>query len=117
PKEVDVLDFKGEADLTGAPDSSKIKPQKVATPLETGLGKKDLEAIVLRTLAGADDMKSPRAPGLLDSFTHSAASADALAFAAWIAPSGANRSGWMSLALTKAKATKDDKTAQFVDRR
>lgn len=116
-KDGEALDFKDEADLSGAPETSKNKPAKVTTSLEAGLAKKDVEAIILRTIGGADDMRSPRAPGLLDSFTVSAPTADALAFAAWIAPSGANRSGWLSMALTKARATKDEKTTQFVERR
>ena len=44
----------------------------------------------------ADDAKSPRAPGLLDQLVHLVPDdADRLAMAGWVAPSGANRSGWL----------------------
>ncbi|WP_394826917.1 transglutaminase domain-containing protein [Pendulispora albinea] len=77
-----------------------------------------LDATVARTLGGADDAKSPRAPGLLDAITRSPKlDADRLALAAWIAPSGSNRSGWLQRALERAEASKDEETRAFVERR
>jgi hypothetical protein len=105
------------ADLSGAPASSKAKPTKIATPLEKGLAAKGLAPILLRTLAGADDLKSPRAPGMLDAFVRAAPSPDALAMAAWVSPSGANRSGWLGQARDAAEKKGDAKTLAFVERR
>ncbi len=63
-----------------------------------------LDVILMRTLAGADDAKSPRAPGLLDQMTHMVPDdADRLAMAGWVAPSGANRNGWLHDAVVVAK--------------
>ena len=94
-----------------------------ATPLTRTLAAKGstdamLDAAVARTLGGADDLKSPRAPGLLDAITRTPKlDADRLALAAWIAPSGSNRSGWLHRALAQAESTKDDATRSFTQRR
>jgi len=74
-----------------------------------------LDAAVLRTLGGADDLRSPRAPGLLAALAEGAIDADRLAFAAWIAPSGANRSAWLNRA--HADPSADARTKAFVERR
>ena len=42
---------------------------------------------------------------------------DQLAFAAWITPAGANRSGWLRMARERAAAAKDAQTVAFVERR
>ncbi|WP_437316016.1 transglutaminase domain-containing protein [Sorangium sp. So ce385] len=77
-----------------------------------------LTAIVARTLGGADDQRSPRAPGLLDRVTRSPGiSADALALAGWVSPFGANRSGWLEAARARGLAEKDRATASFAQRR
>jgi hypothetical protein len=79
---------------------------------------RSLAASILRTLGGADDARSPRAPGLLDRVTGTAgASADTLAIAGWISPFGANRSGWLNLARSRATAERDPATAAFAQRR
>ena len=72
-----------------------------------------LDESIVRTLGGADDLRSPRAPGLLAALADGALDADRLAMAAWIAPSGANRSAW----LNRARQQGDDKTRGFVARR
>ncbi|MEJ7729819.1 MAG: transglutaminase-like domain-containing protein [Polyangiaceae bacterium] len=77
-----------------------------------------LTAIVVRTLGGADDARSPRAPGLLDRATREASlTPDALALAGWVSPFGANRSGWLNLARSRAQAAGDAETAAFAQRR
>ena len=69
-------------------------------------------------LGGTDDLKSPRAPGLLDGVaTRQGIDPDRLAMAGWIAPSGANRSGWLNRALERAVAGRDERARAFVLRR
>ena len=76
-----------------------------------------LDAAILQTLGGADDLRSPRAPGLLDRITNDPASTpDALAMAGFIAPSGANRSGWLDHAHTLS-LKKDASVEAFTMRR
>ncbi|WP_437621549.1 transglutaminase domain-containing protein [Sorangium sp. So ce1151] len=77
-----------------------------------------LTAVVLRTLGGADDQRSPRAPGLLDRVTRAAGvTSDAIAMAGWVSPFGANRSGWLEAARARGLAEKDRATAAFAQRR
>ena len=77
-----------------------------------------LTAAILRTAGGADDARSPRAPGLLDRVALAPATTpDELAMAGWISPFGANRSGWLNLARTRADAAHDASTAAFAQRR
>ena len=58
--------------------------------------------------------RSPRAPGILAALADGGGlDADRLAMAAWIAPSGANRSAWLHTAHDKGDAD----TRAFVDRR
>jgi len=124
--------------LTGGTFKSDIQPPKgaiaigkqaiakVPTPLERVMGTTSkttnadelLDAILMRTLAGADDAKSPRAPGLLDALVHLVPDdADRLAMAGWVAPSGANRSGWLHQAAVAATKAKDDRARKFAERR
>ncbi len=76
----------------------------VLTPLARAIGNgatdvdARLDAAVLRTLGGADDLRSPRAPGLLSALADGAIDADRLAMVAWLAPSGANRGAWLNRA-------------------
>lgn len=104
--------------------AARTAKAKASTPLGRALAATDkdidtlLASVIARTLGGADDLKSPRAPGLLDVITRSPnLDADRLALAAWVAPFGANRSGWLQQALTRAEATKDDAARDFVQRR
>jgi hypothetical protein len=91
----------------------------ITTPLARAIDKPAgdvdarLDAAILRTLGGADDMRSPRAPGLLAALAEGAVDTDRLAMAAWIAPSGANRSAW----LNRARDGGDERTRGFVQRR
>jgi hypothetical protein len=74
-----------------------------------------IDVAILRTLGGADDQRSPRAPGLLSAIADSATDADRLAMTAWLAPSGANRSAWLNRA--RAASGGDARTGAFVERR
>jgi hypothetical protein len=116
------------ADLSGASPAAGARRtatratfEKVPTPLERALSSPATdvegrsEVAVLRTLGGADDLRSPRAPGLLASLADGTIDADHLALAAWVAPSGANRSGWLNRA--RAAAAGDPRTHAFVERR
>jgi hypothetical protein len=130
------------ADLAGPPrvgGKGAAKPARpsfehATTPLGRALAAPatDLdgrtEVAVLRTLGGADDLRSPRAPGLLAALADGLVrgtdgqvrgtdtnDADHLAMAAWLAPSGANQSGWLNRAREAAAA--DPRTRAFVQRR
>jgi Transglutaminase-like superfamily len=123
------------ADLSGAPSLGAApaawKLERIETPLARTLnaagnsGDALLDAAVVRVLGGTDDLKSPRAPGLLDRFVAGSSrggagkapslDADHLAMAGWIAPSGANRSGWLNRALERAG--QDARARAFVERR
>jgi Transglutaminase-like superfamily len=115
-------------DLDGTPRPStgrrpllRVAFERISTPLERALAgaATDVEArtqvAVLRTLGGADDLRSPRAPGILAALADGSIDADHLAMAAWVAPSGANRSGWLNRAREGASA--DPRTRAFVERR
>jgi hypothetical protein len=93
--------------------SATALARALAEPSSTPDGQ--LETAVLRTLAGADDLRSPRAPGILSTLTDGHVDADRLAFAAWISPSGANRSAWLHRARQDTAA--DAATRTFVERR
>ncbi len=101
--------------------AERLAFQRLATPLERAMTSPatDVESrtqvAVIRTLGGADDLRSPRAPGLLAALADGTIDADHLAMAAWIAPSGANRSGWLNRARDAAAA--DPRTKAFVERR
>jgi transglutaminase-like putative cysteine protease len=117
----------GKTGKTSAADdaSAKVVAQPIVTPLARLLTlppnatlDAQMDAAIVRTLGGADDLRSPRAPGLLDAIARRAdTSADALAMAGWIAPSGANRSGWLNQARERANAAHDAKTSAFAGRR
>jgi transglutaminase-like putative cysteine protease len=114
-------DLGGVATLPAAPTS--WKQRRVGTPLSRVLAVEKttdlaLDAAVLRSLGGTDDLKSPRAPGILDSIAQAKdLDADRLAMVGWIAPSGANRSGWLNLAADRASRTQDARTRAFAERR
>ncbi len=97
------------------------KTTKLTTPLLRSIQGKGpeslLTAAIVRTAAGADDQKSPRAAGQLDSLLQSKdLDADRLAMAAWIS-TGANASGRLYRARTVAVKSGDLATQAFVDRR
>ena len=106
-----VLKTSAELVTPAAPGKDGLKVQKIPTPLQRvmavsadsagneGAIDTTLAGVVIRTLGGADDLKSPRAPGILDNLTQiGSIDADHLAMVGWIAPSGANRSGWLNRA-------------------
>jgi transglutaminase-like putative cysteine protease len=118
----DLRDVPSLGATAGVPSSWKL--QHLDTSLTRTLaaatkgGDFELDAAVVRVLGGADDLKSPRAPGLLDGVaTRPSVDADRLAMAGWVAPSGANRSGWLNRALERAEARSDTRTRAFVLRR
>ncbi|MFO0756680.1 MAG: transglutaminase-like domain-containing protein [Byssovorax sp.] len=112
-----------------APPAAAIVPPKgvtvLRTPLEQSLDlgaspspARVLAAAILRTLGGAEDGRSPRAPGLLDRLTGTPGiTPDTLAMAGWISPFGANRSGWLNLAESRGERENDPKTRAFAQRR
>lgn len=131
-----VTDERGEpvtlptsADLAGVPDLGDDGRRALAVkPVDTALARAMkvtaksptdslLAAIVLGTLGGADDKKSPRVPGLLDTYVRADLPADALALAAWVSPFGANRSGWLGQARARAREKGDAEALGFVERR
>jgi len=117
----------------GAIAIAKQKLMTIPTPLARVIGTNEaamkrvegandadalLDAILARTIGGADDNKSPRAPGMLDRLTHAVPhDADRLAMAGWVAPSGANRSGWLHEAARVGAETHDDRARLFAERR
>ncbi|MCS6898741.1 MAG: transglutaminase-like domain-containing protein [Myxococcales bacterium] len=77
-----------------------------------------LASAVLRRLAGVDDLRSPRAPGLIDTVARSKdLPSDRLAMAGWVSAFGAARSGWLGQARERALAEGDEETADFAARR
>ena len=108
--------------VVGLPPGITRQPTALERALTVGGGSpttnQALEASILRVLAGADDVRSPRAPGLLDGVARApGATPDVLAIAGWISPFGANRSGWLNLAHERAIALHDNATASFTERR
>ena len=89
------------------------KKSERRAPLTTLLG-----AAILRSKGGLDDLRSPRAPGLLSLVVGDpAVSADELALAGWISPFGGPRSGYLNAARDKAWESGDTETAGFTLRR
>ena len=80
------------ANLTGAWRPKKPAVHPMPTALSRAIARPGddvdarLDASILRTLGGADDLRSPRAPGLLAALAEGTLDADRLAMAAWIAP-------------------------------
>jgi len=119
----------GGAPKTGAvakkalslPAGMKRVPTLLERALEAGAtGTKNGAIIetVARALAGADDTRSPRAPGLLDRIAKDpTATPDELALAGWLSSFGANKSGWLRQAADRGHASGDDDTASFALRR
>lgn len=119
---------KGAGDKGKKGDKSQPTPgssERVLTALEKALSLPDaptteqvLTASIVRTLGGAEDGRSPRAPGLLDRAAKTAGiTPDELAMAGWISPFGANRSGWLNLARQRGAAEGDPMSAAFAQRR
>jgi transglutaminase-like putative cysteine protease len=120
-----ALDLHADGSIAALAAASRDKASKVAkgpsrkaaprdkTPLEAALAAGKLPSAVLRTLGGADDLRSPRAAGTLQGILGSKDQApDLLAFAAWISPAAATRTGWLHVA--QQRASGDPKTLAFV---
>jgi len=76
-----------------------------------------LRAAMVRILAGADDLQSPRAPGMLGLLAATrGVDAETLAIAGFLAPSGANRSGWLRRAREEASAEGNPDALAFAQR-
>ncbi len=102
----------------GATAKALVTPLAAALATKGATAGAQLDGAILRTFGGADDLRSPRAPGLLDALVRRAdATEDIVAMAGWIAPSGANRSGWLNLARSRAEASHDARTVAFTGRR
>jgi transglutaminase-like putative cysteine protease len=103
------------------PRGVTVLPRSIDALLETGDAPavdRALLAAILRIVGGVDDARSPRAPGLLDRVARAPETTpDQLAMAGWISPFGANRSGWLNLARTRADAAGDAATSAFAQRR
>jgi hypothetical protein len=118
-----------EDEASAPAGAASIVPPKGVSVVRTALEKaldlgaspttaQALSAAILRTLGGAEDGRSPRAPGLLDRITGAPGlPPDLLAMAGWISPFGANRSGWLNLALTRGTTEGDPRTRAFAQRR
>ena len=117
-------DLRGAAAPSG-PKAPRTVVLKMTTPLTrtlvipAGIGlDAQLDAAIVRTLGGADDFKSPRAQGILDGIVrHKDLDPDRQAMSGWIAPSGANRTGWLNSARARAATAGDTRTLGFVERR
>lgn len=99
-----------------------IRYKRLSTPLEKTVDgeapspEQALAAAVVLRLAGTDDQRSTRAPGLLDTLAGKPGVAtDQLALAGFLAPSVANQSGWLTQAIERAQAH-DPSTAAFAQR-
>src|SRR5580658_1949515 len=75
----------------------------------------EIDAAIVRTLGGADDSRSPRAPGMLAALADAGLDPQRLAMVAWVTPNGANRSTWLNRA--RGDASLGAKGRAFVDRR
>ncbi len=75
----------------------------------------ELDAAIVRTLGGADDLRSPRAPGMLAALADAGLAAERLAMAAWVTPNGGNRSAWLNRA--RSDPSLGPKGQAFVARR
>ncbi len=115
------------ADLALAPGEtiawSKAKVTKLVTPLVRASvaakpsGDALLDAAIVRAIGGADDLRSPRAPGQVDAVLQDPKlDADRTAMAAWVTSSGANKSGRLYLAKKRADGAGDRETRSFVER-
>ncbi len=104
---------------------TKVRAKQIKTQLaialergESGTREQAIIAAVARTLAGADDTRSPKAPGLLDRIAKDpAATPDQLALAGWLSAFGANKSGWLNQAIDLGTKSGDTRTASFAQRR
>ncbi|MBS2020251.1 MAG: hypothetical protein JST00_45750 [Deltaproteobacteria bacterium] len=108
----------GETIAWGSAKTTRASTPLVRTIAGKGTTSALMAAAVARTLGGADDDKSPRAPGTLDALLQAKdLDADRVALAAWITPSGANKSARLHRARQLAVKSGDATTQAFVERR
>ena len=108
----------GETIAWGTTKTTKATTALARTIAAKGTTSALLAATVARTLGGADDEKSPRAPGALDALLQAKdLDADRVALAAWISPSGANKSARLQRARSLAVKNGDAATQAFTERR
>ncbi len=108
----------------GTNGAAKNQATRVTTALERALTtgpapnpEQALAAAIVRQLAGADDLRSAKTPGLLDRVVDGKdVSADHLAMAGYVAPAGANRSGWLAQGLQQARQQGDRQAEAFAQR-
>lgn len=108
-----------------APPNDASKLVAIETPLAKALSlgpraseKDAFHAAISRTLGGAEDQGSPRAPGLFDRVTQSKKTEpNLLALAGWASPFGASRSQWLNLAKERARKNRDEATESFALRK
>ena len=104
----------------GAPLAATGKAQVAAarTPLADALDSKGdkLSQATVRALGASDDLRSPRAQGLIDAALQGKDDSDRLALAGWISPSAANRTGLLERARKAATRDNDTRVRGFVDR-
>ncbi len=101
------------------PDVSQARAESVEPPLSRCLEPTGASAdirlaqAIVRTLGGADDLRSTRAPGLIASLAQASDDADRLAMLAWISTAGPSRSAW----LRRARESNDAAARAFAERR
>ncbi|MBM4357965.1 MAG: hypothetical protein FJ096_07625 [Deltaproteobacteria bacterium] len=126
--DLDLAQTSEPAALQAALEAARSRPADrmlaVLTPLERAVSvgreptiAESLHAATVRLLAGADDLQSPRAPGMLGLIAATqGVDAQTLALAGYLAPAGANRSGWLRRALEHAAAERDEDALAFAQR-
>ncbi len=94
---------------------SRTTPLAAVLRAPRGDADEELDAAVVRILGGADDLRSPRAPGMLVALADAGLDGSRLALAAWVTPNGANRSTWLNRCRNDASLAPGARA--FVERR
>jgi tetratricopeptide (TPR) repeat protein len=125
---VELASSSAPEQLQRALEDARQRPADVVTPRATVFQRasalpenpsitESMRAAIVRILAGADDLQSPRAPGMLGLVAaNSSIDAETLAIAGYLAPFGANRSGWLRRAYDRARAANETDTLAFAQR-
>ena len=116
------LTLRTSADFEKPPElEGKAKLTRLDTPLETALrlrGKASPDAMLAsaltRVFGRADDLRSPRAPGLLETVMATRSlSTDRVAIAGFASPFASAKTEWLNLALSRAIREKDARAEVF----
>ena len=118
-------DLPWNAELDAAAGTSAARVTPVRTLMEAAMilaphapTSAALQAALVRRFGGAEDLRTPRVPALLDAVVRDPRLAPAsLALAGWATSFGAEGTGRLLLAWNRAVARHDDQTADFVLRR